>query len=72
MAARVFSVEFRSAVARRILNGESVDGAARRVQDQAQCSLPLARCLSEVWPGRLQEDEGPAAGRSGGGGGGTD
>jgi hypothetical protein len=42
MAARVFKVEFRIAVAQRILNGESVF-AEQSVQDQAQRSLSLAR-----------------------------
>ena len=42
MAARVFRVEFRSAVAQRILNGESVSALSNGVEDQAERTLSVA------------------------------
>ena len=64
MAVRVFSVEFRSAIAQRILNGERA-GFEHGVQDQAKHTLPLARRVSLGGQGWFQEDPGPTAGYSG-------
>jgi transposase-like protein len=62
MAARVFSVEFRSVIAQLILNGESVLAISREFMIQAQHTLPLARRLSSF--GRLVDGAGTFTGMS--------
>ena len=68
MAVRVFSVEFRSAIAQRILGTREERAVFEHgVQDQAKHTLPLARRVSLGGQGWFQEDAGPAAGWLGAG-----